>query len=362
MVLRALVQIRSPVIACRHILGLPALIRTLKSLYQSGCKKFVLVGADEKIVPPLLKKYGFNKIVHLMPIMPKKLEDFLVLSGETHYDPEFIRWMVKGNVYSPEPYLKEVPGSWWGPLDGPHAARWVEKKLLSTIHQSTEGWAARYINKPISFRLSRLLVKTPITPNQITFACLALAVLACFLLMQTHYLWRVVGALIMYFSSVLDGCDGEVARLKLQTSKTGAWLDTVVDDVANNLFLTGLFVGIYRTTQEILFIQAGLFILVLSVLISAMLYYQLIKVRKSANAKDFKPLWGEKESRQSWFEWIRPVMKRDFFIGVLLIFVLFDLRIPLFWIAAVSILITFFVHLVSFGALLAKRIRKEIQI
>ena len=39
----------------------------------------------------------------------------------------------------------------------------------------------------------------------------------------------VLGAILVQFASVVDGCDGEVARLKHLASARGAWLDTILD-------------------------------------------------------------------------------------------------------------------------------------
>jgi phosphatidylglycerophosphate synthase len=46
--------------------------------------------------------------------------------------------------------------------------------------------------------------------------------------------WTVaLGAFLVHVQSVLDGCDGELARLKFQSSRFGEWLDNVLDDTMN---------------------------------------------------------------------------------------------------------------------------------
>src|SRR6266496_2179547 len=47
--------------------------------------------------------------------------------------------------------------------------------------------------------------------------------------------------------SILDGCDGELARVRLQQSKLGAWLDTFVDDVLNVLITVSVGIGLWRS-------------------------------------------------------------------------------------------------------------------
>ena len=49
-----------------------------------------------------------------------------------------------------------------------------------------------------------------------------------------------MGALLAQLSSILDGCDGEIARLKLLESKFGGWFDRVLDRYSDLFILTGL--------------------------------------------------------------------------------------------------------------------------
>jgi len=48
------------------------------------------------------------------------------------------------------------------------------------------------------------------------------------------------GGVIAQFASIIDGCDGEVARLKYQSSDFGGWFDAVLDRYADAFLLFGL--------------------------------------------------------------------------------------------------------------------------
>jgi hypothetical protein len=48
------------------------------------------------------------------------------------------------------------------------------------------------------------------------------------------------GGLLFQAQSVLDGCDGELARLTFRGSKAGEWIDTVGDDLTNYAFFAGM--------------------------------------------------------------------------------------------------------------------------
>ena len=56
------------------------------------------------------------------------------------------------------------------------------------------------------------------------------------------------GALLCLFASILDGCDGEVARLKLLESDFGCWLETVCDYAFYLFLLVGMTIGQWRSS------------------------------------------------------------------------------------------------------------------
>ncbi len=118
----------------------------------------------------------------------------------------------------------------------------AEKVLLNALRKQTDGIVSRHINRHISLFLSRRLARLPVHPNQITAVVfligMAAGPLAFFL---NSYMGFLLAGLCYWVSAVLDGCDGEISRLKYQGSPLGAWLDTVVDDLAGLSFILGLY-------------------------------------------------------------------------------------------------------------------------
>lgn len=100
-----------------------------------------------------------------------------------------------------------------------------------------EGYVSRYLNRRISEPFARLLVKTPVTPNQVTMAAFGIAVisLVSFLLGQ-----NIVAGLLVQISSIVDGIDGSLARRKGMSSTFGGFLDSVLDRYADALVVLGL--------------------------------------------------------------------------------------------------------------------------
>ncbi len=146
----------------------------------------------------------------------------------------------------------ELHGPFWADLDDPAAFRRAERAMLKAMKgKHHDGPVSRFLNRPISIELSRRLVWTGVTPNQVTVASFLLALAAAFLLSRPSYLWFAAGGVLAQAASIIDGCDGEIARMKWLQSDYGAWLDAVLDRYADACLLTGItwHVANYRLTE-----------------------------------------------------------------------------------------------------------------
>jgi hypothetical protein len=109
------------------------------------------------------------------------------------------------------------------------ATRWLFQFAYKPELDST---VVRLVYRPISRPFTRLFTRLPFTPNQITVIALLFAFVGCALAAQQSFYTHVLGIFLIAFpSGILDAVDGEVARLRLQYSKLGAWLDAVGDDI-----------------------------------------------------------------------------------------------------------------------------------
>jgi 1L-myo-inositol 1-phosphate cytidylyltransferase / CDP-L-myo-inositol myo-inositolphosphotransferase len=137
--------------------------------------------------------------------------------------------------------------------------RVAEDAVFAALYRADLGFVARRLNKPISVRLTRhVLARSSITPNQITLFAAALGILGCALMATGRYFWVVLGLALEHTQSVLDGCDGELARVRFQQSKLGAWLDTFVDDVLNVLMTAAAGIGVWRAGVGVWALAVGL--------------------------------------------------------------------------------------------------------
>jgi phosphatidylglycerophosphate synthase len=114
-----------------------------------------------------------------------------------------------------------------------------------------DGFVSRVLNRPISRRITLFLLKFPIHPNVWTIAIFVLPLIACIFLIRGNYLSVVIGAAIFQVFSILDGCDGEIARAKNLESKFGERLDYFCDFIASLLYVLALGLGLHRSTEGI---------------------------------------------------------------------------------------------------------------
>jgi phosphatidylglycerophosphate synthase len=99
------------------------------------------------------------------------------------------------------------------------------------------------------------LVPQGVTPNQITligFGCGIGAALS-FYLASFHKAWLLAAAVLVALHIILDCLDGSVARLRHQTSKSGAFLDLFCDCITFILIPLGLYFSAYSPLHLAIF-------------------------------------------------------------------------------------------------------------
>ncbi len=138
----------------------------------------------------------------------------------------------------------DVTGEPWIDIDTPESLQEAERRLLSSLGKSgDDGFVAAHLNRRLSVPMSALLARTPITPTQITVISFLIA-LGGAAFFAVGRLWTgVVGAVLVQLASVVDGCDGEIARLRHLSTARGAWLDTMLDRYADSAMVVALTLG-----------------------------------------------------------------------------------------------------------------------
>jgi CDP-L-myo-inositol myo-inositolphosphotransferase len=199
--------------------------------------------------------------------------------------------------------------------------RRAEDSIFAELLRGDLGFVARYLNKPVSFRITRaLLCRLPVTPNQVTLGAAVVGLCGCALI-ATGERWLVVaGFLLAHLQSVLDGCDGELARVRFQQSAIGEWLDTIVDDGLNLCLVASMGIGLARAHGTPLPMVAGFITCAMLLTYNAVAYRELhrqgeggevLKVRWwFLRGRDVKQL----VSQGGPMRFLSAVARRDFFV------------------------------------------------
>jgi len=181
------------------------------------------------------------------------------------------------------------------PIATPDERRAAHRLLYRILIKPQDNAITRYLYRPVSFPLTRLLVWTPITPNQISYLVAALVALGCWLTASASMARVVAGTVVVLAAAYVDCCDGEVARVKLLSSRYGAWLDTVVDELSSLGYMAALGWHCHLAFGPSYFGNLGFDPWLAAIAVSVVtyggamycIYYNLIVVVGSANSQDY---------------------------------------------------------------------------
>jgi phosphatidylglycerophosphate synthase len=107
---------------------------------------------------------------------------------------------------------------------------------------------------PLIYKGAKIFLKLGLNPNKVSYINLILSFfvfygvimagkgssLDSFSQQPLYGLWFLPLGLLVLFTGIVDGIDGAIARLLHIKSKSGAWLDNVIDRVSDTLMLVGL--------------------------------------------------------------------------------------------------------------------------
>jgi len=151
----------------------------------------------------------------------------------------------------------DIKGKYWIDVDDENAFKKAENILLTNLKKVSDGPVSRYLNRPISIRISKYLLKRSITPNQISLFSFIFSIVGALFFFFGGYANLLIGGILAQISSIIDGCDGEIARLKFQTSEFGGWYDAVLDRYADAFLLFGLTYYVYFLGENLLYLFMG---------------------------------------------------------------------------------------------------------
>jgi len=254
--------------AChRLIAGLSVLDRLVITAHRAGAESITLVCAGER--PPLKRSMALGIAVNWAEAMPPLEENTLAAAGQLVVQlPDFKKILTEGGrLYSEsrEPLPCGLPAERKNSLedslpdrprvfadgavcvvkDGLSAAQ-AEDALWDTMASPTDGLVDTHFNRPLGRPLSRLLIHTRITPNQISVLATLLGMFAAYCFTLGLPQWMILGAVLLQFSAVAGCIDGDLARMGFRETIVGKWIARGGDQLVRLCLFAGIAVGVHR--------------------------------------------------------------------------------------------------------------------
>jgi phosphatidylglycerophosphate synthase len=268
--------------------------------------------------------------------------------SEIHNLEELHAWLILTRSVQCLP----VPGEMWQRLSSPEDRISAEQKLDRWLVKPTDGVFAR-MNRRISIPISRQLIKLPITPNMISLFTLVVGFASGLLFASGGYWNMLAGAVLSVWASILDGCDGEVARLKLLESDFGCWLETICDYLYYLFIFAGMAIGLIRNSQSRTYLVLAVLLLVGAVV--SFLVTGLGRQRLSAGRpEDYLRVWQAQAERGRsnpllyFGRYTEFIIRRSFLPYAFLFFALFNITNVAFILSAVGANVVWLISLYSY--------------
>lgn len=238
--------------------------------------------------------------------------------------------------------LEQVPweGARYQPVRSAGEVPAIEQAMLAALRSPEDGPIVdRFVNRAASARLTRWLIPSRVTPNQITVASLVTGLVGAWLLGGGGLPNSLGGLALFQLSVILDHVDGEVARLKFQSSRLGKWLDNVSDHVVDLAVIALLTWRVIGNGPPARFVALGV-AAALGVTLSFLVVFlwsisgRRLEVRKTAPARLLAPalavlanrdgfclaLWATiLPGRPAWFLWALALGANAYWVAWLLI-------------------------------------------
>jgi phosphatidylglycerophosphate synthase len=250
--------------------------------------------------------------------------------------PDLRAWSLASDLV----HLAPIKENLWQRVRNSDDIRSAERKLDRWLVKPTDGFYAQ-LNRRISIPISRQLIRWPVTPNMVSLFTLVVGFASGILFALGGYWHTLAGAILSLAASILDGCDGEVARLKLMESDFGCWLETVCDYLYYFFLFVGLTLGLERTSGSKAYFIGGA-VLLCGAVASFLTVALQRHVLASERPEQLLRIWQEHlDSRRSNLLLFASrhtefIIRRCFFPYALVFFALFNIIKVAFWLSVVG--------------------------
>jgi phosphatidylglycerophosphate synthase len=206
----------------------------------------------------------------------------------------------------------------------------AEQALYARLGRTGDGWFTRLVDRRLSRFMTRLLLPTGISPNQVTWAAMIIGIVGglCFALGTPGA--AMIGALLFLASTIIDGCDGEIARLTFRESAFGARLDILGDNLVHLFLFGGIALGLYRRSADPQIAALGIALVAGVLFAMAAVYLCVVRHPPNQAQRTLFEAFASREfayllvvltltRRLQWFLWLSAFGTYAFSVGLLVL-------------------------------------------
>ena len=253
----------------QNLAEVPFLLRNTLTLQRAGIKKLMIWRENTDAFQQKLKQDPrMNLDVEWIVDNAIGLHDthVMVLDGSTLLEKaEIVEAMTPSTQYQTDGFhffpevlkeknlIKVIPPRESSRLINKEDFRVAEERLLKSVGLSNDSLMDRLITRFISRQLTRVLLKTSLTPNQITFLSLLIGLGSAWCFYQGTFFSGITGALLLLVSAWVDCTDGEIARLKFMETSWGARFDIYCDNSVHFSVFFSIGMGLFFATGDPLY-------------------------------------------------------------------------------------------------------------
>ncbi len=224
-------------------------------------------------------------------------------------------------------------------IDTPKSLQEAEEKILQSCRKSSDGFISRHVNRRISLFCTRYLMNTFVSANVMTLITSIIGFASGYFAWLATPVDFAIAGFLFNAASILDGVDGELARIRLSDSKLGQWLDTLSDNGALLAFMLGTMLGLkHRPDLGVSPVLIPSAILGLLLLLVVMAYF-LVRYTNSGSLvaiKEKLEAVGKINPVVNFFISLNFLIRRDFFATVVMFVAFLDKPHWVIWGLSVS--------------------------
>lgn len=239
------------------IAGLTVLDRLVVTAHRAGCAPIFIAA---KTMPPLERAHALGVEITVSAETSRDISGLMITGGVLVASDDLRRVIeADGQLVARDGSalpVRMVPSDVHPiiALGAAHAvtnaatAREAERKLWDSLGSSADGLVDRLFNRPLGRELSKRLVHTPITPNQVSVASILTGVASAPLFAAGNFIG---GAVVLQVCAILDCVDGDLARALFKQSAVGKWLDIGGDQVVHFSAFAAIGIGVARNYPSV---------------------------------------------------------------------------------------------------------------